>query len=256
MNSDYIAILEKILEMQYALLNGYSLRAVMRSETKSIKQYSGAGIVAVAMGEKNYANIDLAMDEKRIFSTMCRKYSLSSKHIYLNPVMEYCHHHYEGSRKYVVVDSIHKIFDGAFSKTKSLEFEKEIDFHKGYIFPIKSIRGKRIGFVLYIFNSETIPKLENMAKLTDFFEKLIRPFYDLQLQTLRSKCVQVDNQMEILTDKEKQIAFRILNGKPYKEIAVELEVSINTIKTHTKNIFSKYVVNSKIELQNKMIGHI
>jgi len=256
MDSDYLAILEKILEIQYGLLNGHSLKAVLRHETRSIKRYSGADIVAIAIGEDNYANIDLTMDEDRVFSKMFRRYALSSNHIFLNQVMECCHHHYEGSRRYVVVDSLHKIFDGAFSKIKSLEFENEINFHKAYVFPIKGVHNKRIGFVLYVFNSETIANLENMSKLTTFFEKLVRPFYDLQLKTLRSKCVQIDDQMDLLTDKEKQITSRILNGTPYKQqIAIELDVTINTIKTHTKNIFSKYGVNSKIELQNKMIGN-
>lgn len=43
-----------------------------------------------------------------------------------------------------------------------------------------------------------------------------------------------------LTKRESQVASLLLQGKTYKEIAGELHVSENTVRTHIKNIYSKY----------------
>lgn len=51
-----------------------------------------------------------------------------------------------------------------------------------------------------------------------------------------------------LTDRESQIAALLLKGRTYKMIAVELDLSENTIKTHIKNIYSKFNIQSKTEL--------
>jgi DNA-binding CsgD family transcriptional regulator len=42
----------------------------------------------------------------------------------------------------------------------------------------------------------------------------------------------------------------------YKEVSDELKMSINTLKTHMKNIFSKYEVTSKSELSTALLMHV
>lgn len=54
--------------------------------------------------------------------------------------------------------------------------------------------------------------------------------------------------IDLLTERESEIAALLLTGKTYKAIAAELFISENTIKTHVKNIYSKYNVQSKVEL--------
>lgn len=53
-----------------------------------------------------------------------------------------------------------------------------------------------------------------------------------------------------LTIREKEILTKILENKKRKEIASELVVSENTIKTHIKNLFEKFDVSSREELEN------
>lgn len=51
-----------------------------------------------------------------------------------------------------------------------------------------------------------------------------------------------------LTDREKEIMVLLLKGRTYRMIAEELYLSENTIKTHIKNIYSKFNIQSKSEL--------
>lgn len=51
-----------------------------------------------------------------------------------------------------------------------------------------------------------------------------------------------------LTKREYDIALRIWEGKNNNDIAAELFLSLNTVKTHTKNLFTKTAVKSRSEL--------
>jgi DNA-binding NarL/FixJ family response regulator len=61
-----------------------------------------------------------------------------------------------------------------------------------------------------------------------------------------------------LTDKEKLVLQQLTQGKSYKMIADELSVSVETVKTHMKNIYQKLHVHSSTEavakaLQEKLV---
>lgn len=56
-----------------------------------------------------------------------------------------------------------------------------------------------------------------------------------------------------LTEREKEVLQLILSGKSNKEIAANLSISENTVKTHVRNIFSKYDVSSRAELISSLL---
>jgi DNA-binding NarL/FixJ family response regulator len=56
-----------------------------------------------------------------------------------------------------------------------------------------------------------------------------------------------------LTSKESEVLKWLVDGYSYKMIAAELEVSIDTIRTHIKNIYRKLQVNSMTEAVSKAI---
>ncbi|WP_075340788.1 response regulator transcription factor [Tenacibaculum agarivorans] len=57
-----------------------------------------------------------------------------------------------------------------------------------------------------------------------------------------------------LTERENEILTLLAKGKSYASIAEELFLSVNTIKTHTRNIYDKLQVNSKKEIIEKYGG--
>ena len=54
--------------------------------------------------------------------------------------------------------------------------------------------------------------------------------------------------LQELTNAEQRVLQQILLGKSNKAIAEELSISENTVKTHVRNILTKYEVPSRIEL--------
>lgn len=55
----------------------------------------------------------------------------------------------------------------------------------------------------------------------------------------------------ILTERETQVITMLSQGSSYKSIALKLDISINTIKYHIKNIYDKLQVHTKEEAINE-----
>ena len=55
----------------------------------------------------------------------------------------------------------------------------------------------------------------------------------------------------LLTNREKEVLALLARGKYYKEIAAELFISIETLKSHCHNIYEKLHVSSRTEALNK-----
>ncbi|MFL5789747.1 MAG: response regulator [Flavisolibacter sp.] len=62
------------------------------------------------------------------------------------------------------------------------------------------------------------------------------------------------DESEILTPKEKLILKELSRGLRYKEIASDLKVSIETVRSHARNIYEKLHVQSRTEALNKVYG--
>lgn len=59
---------------------------------------------------------------------------------------------------------------------------------------------------------------------------------------------------DAISEREYDVIKELCKGKSNLEIAENLFVSMNTIKTHLKNIFSKMEVKSRAELVNKLLS--
>lgn len=59
------------------------------------------------------------------------------------------------------------------------------------------------------------------------------------------------SQSALLTPRQKEIVAGIVDGKSYKMIAEDLFVSLDTVRSHIKNIYKALEINSKAELIKK-----
>jgi len=60
------------------------------------------------------------------------------------------------------------------------------------------------------------------------------------------------DEAEMLTPKEKQILKALSKGLRYKEIAAEMGISMETVRTHARHIYEKLQVQSRTEALNKV----
>jgi DNA-binding NarL/FixJ family response regulator len=60
----------------------------------------------------------------------------------------------------------------------------------------------------------------------------------------------------ILTPKEKEILKALSKGLRYKEIAFEMHISIETVRSHVRRIYEKLHVQSRTEALNKVRGRV
>lgn len=62
------------------------------------------------------------------------------------------------------------------------------------------------------------------------------------------------DEAEMLTPKEKEILKALAKGLRYKEIADEMRISIETVRSHARKIYEKLQVQSRTEALNKIYG--
>ncbi len=56
------------------------------------------------------------------------------------------------------------------------------------------------------------------------------------------------------TNRESEIVKKLLMGTSYKNIATELSIGIETVRTHVKHIYRKSKVQSRAELAWKLLA--
>lgn len=91
-------------------------------------------------------------------------------------------------------------------------------------------------------------------RLTDIIKNhaYLTVLSEIQSET-QSDIVEEFNILEMLTERESEIANLLLKGKTYRMIAGDLNISENTVKTHVKNIYSKVGVQSRSELMSLLV---
>ena len=59
---------------------------------------------------------------------------------------------------------------------------------------------------------------------------------------------------DLLTDREKEILRSLARGLRYKEVATELNIKLETVRSHARNIYEKLQVQSRTEAINRIMG--
>lgn len=111
-----------------------------------------------------------------------------------------------------------------------------------------------INFIIQNYTGERQNVIEIAKKLNRSIESIkIQAFkHNLTKKIKREKLGYIKG----LTEKEQAVLDLLYKGYSVKEIANELFVSVNTVKTHKTNILIKKDVNSVIELLSKRIAEL
>jgi len=73
------------------------------------------------------------------------------------------------------------------------------------------------------------------------------------LEQIRNRSGLTNEQLKILTKREREVVEELINGLTYKEISKILNISSSTVNDHLKSIYQKMSVNSKAELIAKIL---
>lgn len=65
----------------------------------------------------------------------------------------------------------------------------------------------------------------------------------------------LEDRVKSLTEREREVAFMVAEGKSNLEIAGELYLSVGTVKTHIRNILGKMNKNSRIQIAIDIIAY-
>ena len=72
--------------------------------------------------------------------------------------------------------------------------------------------------------------------------------------SFRKKDQARDPIVESLSNREHEILDRLVKGLLYKEIALELNISTETVRKHVYHVYKKLHVNNRVEAYNKFHG--
>jgi len=249
-------LLKKIIQILTCVIHGHSIRALLRNETSFFSRKSNADLILIYILRDEGYKIDYISDKRHLFCKLMEKYEFNKHSPAFGDVGEEIINKFSYTKVYHEISELYELLKGTLSKNRCKQMQEEIQFKTALFFPLQLNGGKKIGFVSYYYNRDKEPDIEKLKELSSMLQQVVDPLYDPITSTFYSKCTQVDTDMSRLTDKEKEIVHRVIKGMSYQEIADELKISINTLKTHMKNVFSKYGVSSKSELSNTLLMHI
>ena len=249
-------LLKKIIQILSCVIHGHSIRALLRNETKFFSQETKADLITIFIKKDGGHKIDFLSDKKRLYCRLMEKYGFNKRSPSFGDIGSDIINGFTYAKPYYETSDLYDLLKGTVGKKQCEEMKSEIKFKTAQFFPLQLVSGKKIGFVAYFYTRKKEPDMQKLKEVSTLIQRVIEPLYDSETATFYSKCAQIDSDMSRLTDKEREIVYRVIRGVSYKEIAEDLKISINTLKTHIKSIFSKYGVNSKIELTNKLSVHI
>lgn len=249
-------ILHKMIDMLSYIVKGRSMQSSLEANIDFFLEKSGADIISIYMHEHEKVKIEYILERDRHFADLFRKYVPEKNNLKWEKFVANLDKYFVKGIKYNITTDLYKLSRGFLSNKEARSFASELNMKSSVMMPIYSSDDKSIiGYVCFLSKEETRPDLGKLEMVKSSFQMLLRPLYNKESNTIYNKCVRVDENMDMLTAQERKIVKVILKGVSYHEAAKTLHISRNTLKTHMKNIFYKYNVNSKLELYNKLHIH-
>ncbi|MEN8250514.1 MAG: helix-turn-helix transcriptional regulator [Bacteroidota bacterium] len=247
--------LHKIISLQSCVIQGRNINAMLHKDKNYYRKMTQADFIAVYVNENEKIKLEYILEDHHEFHNLAEKYIFTNNNLLWESFTKNCHDHFMFDNKYYHATNFHELFKGFISQKKALDFTKELKLKDAITMPIYAYDNTQvIGYICFMFKKKVNINIKKLEETKAIFETLLQPLHDKHYNILYTKCIRVDENFKLLTEKEKRIVKKVISGKSYPEIAEYLNLSINTIKTHMKNIFNKYHVNSKIELYKKLNG--
>lgn len=107
---------------------------------------------------------------------------------------------------------------------------------------VRALKGGAVDYIQKPFGYRSVVSVIRKA-----FER------DAEIRALRTRRLVVAERLATLTEREREVMERVVQGKPNKVIASELDVSIKTVEAHRAKVMEKMAVPSLAELVLLMV---
>lgn len=129
-------------------------------------------------------------------------------------------------------------------KTKVMVFSSQDES----LYAIRYLKMGADGFLHKLAPEESIKNaLEKMLNKGSYVSEEVK---DAMIFNTLNKNVPVDNPLELLSDREIEIAEQLIKGTPLKDISNDLNLHVSTVSTYKVRIFKKLDIQSIPELIN------
>ena len=257
MKVENIELLKKLVYIQACLIQGRELKVILHKDQKYWLDFVKAKIITICIKESDKLYMEHIFEKDKVFEHNIKEFILRKKNFKCDSIVENYEKYLPKNKAYYVTETLYDIYKNAITKKEAEEFKENISVQELVIMPIYDYTYKiRIAYCTFMFDEKNKYEIEKLEEIKSFFEALIQPMYDTDENILFLKCIRIDKHFHSLSTKEKIIIKKVIKGESYVDISEDLNISINTIKTHMKNIFNKYTVHSKIELLNKITSRI
>jgi len=249
--SERVSLLRKSNEMMKGLLKRQSIQDVLSEQSDFLFSESGADTIAIFIRQNGSGYARFILEKHNTFSSLIERHNFQVNEDAVAEALW----NVLGAKPYKLVDRLCTVLKGIMAERSCRTLADQSAFREAVLFPVSLCDGKQIGLIDFCFTGDTDKAdIAKLTELSEMLESVIAPLYDEETGSFYTRYVQVDEAMAMLTTKERDIVKKVLEGEKYSTVATTMGVSINTLKTHMKNIFSKYGVRSKIELQNKIMN--
>ena len=247
-----IELLQETINIQSCLMVGHSIEAIFRNESSFIFDETAAQMGALCIYNKNILQLEFMVEKQSIFHDFLKKNNLQSNTLVLDSMGKKMIKAVKNEELYIRQNTLEYFFIDSVPKDRIKQFQKSNDLTESIELPIFSFKDRLIGCLYLCFTENERIDIERLLDIRKMMQTVIRPFYDEKTRRFTSKRIEMNRDIPILTNKEKHVLKKLLSAKSYSEIADELNISVNTVKTHVKHIYAKYEVKSKLELANKV----
>ena len=247
-----IDLLQQTINIQSCLIEGHSIEAIFRNKAEFFFEQSDAEFAGLSILQKDYLQLEFIIEKGIAFHQLLKRYHLQSHTLVLDSYLKNNRQKLKENQLFLKEKSLLSFLSDSLSKNKICYFEENNQFKEMISLPLFSLENQLIGFIFFCYLGDSKHNSDNLLKIRMMVETIIRPFHDIKTNSFQGKCIQILTDMPLLTSKEKHILKKLMSAKTYAQIADEMHISVNTVKTHIKHIYAKYEVKSKLELSNKV----
>jgi two-component system response regulator TtrR len=102
---------------------------------------------------------------------------------------------------------------------------------------VSALKGGAVDFIQKPFSHREV-----LAIIANAFQR------DAELRVRRARQLRIASRLATLTEREREVLQRVIEGKPNKIIASELDISVKTVEFHRAKVMEKTGVDSVAEL--------